>query len=71
MASIDIRHSKDGGYNWSKWRTIDAGDTGSYLKNLETYGFGIGRQFVFDVRITDRVKSDIIAASIKAEQTDS
>lgn len=71
MASVDIRYSKDGGYNWSKWRTLDSGDTGSFLKSLQTYGFGFGRQFVFDVRVTDRVHADLLAASIKMEGTDS
>lgn len=69
--TVDIRYSKDGGANWSDWRRLDMGDTGAFAKRIEALRLGRGRQWVFDVRVTDPVKADILAASIKLEQTDS
>jgi len=63
VSSIDIRYSEDGGNNWSDWRKIDMGDTGDFMKRLQMRRFGRGRQWVFDFRITDPVRADILAAS--------
>lgn len=71
MSYVDIRYSKDGGHNWSDWRRIPLGETGDFVKRVETRRLGQGRQWVFDVRITDPVRTDIIAASIKVEGSDS
>lgn len=68
---VDLRYSKDGGNNWSDWRKIPMGQTGNFMKTLQTLRLGIGRQWVFDVRVTDPVKADILAASIMTESTDS
>lgn len=69
--TVDIRVSKDGGHNWSDWRTLDLGDTGDFVKRVETRRLGRGRQWVFDIRITDPIRADIMAASVMLEQTDS
>jgi len=61
--NIDIRYSRDGGRNWSDWRKIDMGDTGDFMQRLQARRFGRGRQWVFDFRITDPVRADILAAS--------
>lgn len=70
-ASVDLRYSKDGGSNWSDWRKIDMGSTGSFMKKLQARRLGIGRQWVFDVRVTDPVKADVIGASMMMEATES
>lgn len=62
-SSVDVRYSKDGGRNWSDWRKMSGGATGDFVERLQMRRFGRGRQFVFDVRITDPVRKDIIAAS--------
>lgn len=67
MSSIDIRYSKDGGENWSDWRNIDIGSTGDFCKRIQVRRLGRGRQWVFDVRVTDPVRTDIMAASIMVE----
>lgn len=67
MASVDVRYSTDGGHNWSDWRTLDMGSTGDFAKRIQARRLGRGRQFVFDVRITDPVKADILAASVMIE----
>lgn len=69
-ATIDIRYSKDGGRNWSDWSRHDLGDTGDFTKRVTRRRLGRGRQWVFQVRVTDPVKADILAASIKLEQTE-
>lgn len=71
MNYVDLRYSKDGGRNWSEWRRLPMGDTGDFLKRISTRSFGMGRQWVFDIRVTDPVRADIISASILSEQTDS
>lgn len=70
MTSVDIRYSKDGGRNWSDWRKMNAGDTGDFTERLQARRFGRGRQWVFDIRITDPVRTDILAASWMPEQCD-
>lgn len=69
MSSIDFRYSKDGGKNWSDWRKLDMGETGDFVKSLEMHRFGRGRQWVFDIRVTDNVKADLLSASMKIEQS--
>lgn len=69
-ASIDIRYSKDGGRNWSDWRRLDLGNTGDFVHRVTMRRLGRGRQWVFQVRVTDPVKADILGASIQLEQTE-
>lgn len=71
MSSIDVRYSKDGGRNWSDWRKLDMGSTGDFVKTLRMNRLGMGRQWVFDIRVTDPVRADLMAASIMPEGTDS
>lgn len=70
-ASMDLRYSKDGGYNWSDWRKLDIGATGDFMKKIQARRLGIGRQWVIEVRVTDPVRADIFAASIMSEPTES
>lgn len=70
-AYMDIRYSTDGGNNWSDWRKMDFGQIGDFTKRVQMRRFGRGQQWVFDVRVTDPVRADIVAASIMPEGTDS
>ena len=71
MSSIDVRYSKDGGRNWSDWRKLDAGEAGDFCKRLQLRRLGRGYQWVFDIRVTDAVRADLIAGSILPEATNS
>jgi hypothetical protein len=71
MASIDIRYSKDGGRNWSDWRKLDMGGTGDFMQRVVLRRLGMGRQWVFEIRVTDPVRADLIAASTQVEPTES
>jgi hypothetical protein len=68
--NMDVRYSRDGGRNWSDWRKLSMGATGDFVQRLQMRRFGRGRQWVFDVRITDPVRADIMAASWMPEQCD-
>lgn len=68
---LDLRYSKDGGYNWSDWRKIKMGKTGNFLKKLTISRLGIGREWMFEIRVTDDVKADIIALNAMIEQASS
>lgn len=65
--TVDFRYSKDGGHNWSNWRQCSLGNTGDFVKRVEMRRFGQGRQWVFDIRVTDPVKADLMGASTMVE----
>lgn len=65
---VDIRYSRDGGRNWSNWKQRSLGEAGDFMKRVRLYRLGRGRQWVFDVRVTDPVRADLIAGSIQVEQ---
>lgn len=71
MSTVDFRYSKDGGANWSDWRTYDLGDTGDFVKRVTPRRLGRGRQWVFAYRITDNVRCDCLAMSAQLERTNS
>lgn len=71
MSTVDVRYSKDGGANWSDWRTLPFGETGDFCKRIELRRLGRGRQWVFDIRVTDNVNADFMAGSIMSEGCDS
>jgi len=71
MTHIDIRYSRDGGHNWIDWRKIPLGEVGDFVRDIQVRRLGMARQFVFDIRVTDPVKADIMAASIMVEATES
>ena len=64
---IDFRYSKDGGRNWSDWKQRSLGDVGDFVKRVTFRRLGQGRQWVFDIRVTDPVRADLIAASLQIE----
>lgn len=61
--TCDFRYSKDGGHNWSNWRQCSMGNTGDFVKQIEMRRFGQGRQWVFDIRVTDPGRADLMGAS--------
>lgn len=65
--SMDIRYSRDAGHNWSDWRKMLLGKTGSFMQRLQMRRFGRGRQWVFEFRVTDDVRADILGAAIMLE----
>lgn len=69
--TCNIRYSKDGGRNWSAFRRLPMGQTGEFVKRVEARRFGLGRQWVFDIRVTDNGHADLLGASIMTEPTDS
>lgn len=71
MSTVDFRYSKDGGHNWSAWRQKDLGETGSFVKRIEMWQFGQAQQWVFDIRVTDDVKADLLGAVTQLEGGDS
>lgn len=71
MSSVNVRYSKDGGRNWSDWRKLDMGEVGDFCQRVQLRRLGRGYQWVFDILVTDAVPSDLIAASIMPEATDS
>lgn len=64
---VQVRYSKDGGRNWSDWRTRSLGELGAFQDRVVLRRLGRGRQWVFDVKVTDDVKRDLIAASLQLE----
>jgi hypothetical protein len=67
MNYVDLRYTKDGGRTWSDWRKIELGDVGDFVKRVVARRFGSSRQFVFQERVTDDCRADLIAASIQIE----
>lgn len=61
--TVDFRYSKDGGHNWSNWRQCSLGETGDFVKRVEMRRFGQGRQWVFDIRVTDDAPACLMGAS--------
>lgn len=64
---MDLRYSDDGGNNWSKWRTIDTGQEGSFQQPLTTRRLGRTRHRIWEIRDTGERAIDILAASINLE----
>lgn len=68
---VQFRYSKDGGHNWSAWRTRSLGEVGDFTKRVTLRRLGQGRQWVFEVKVSDDVKRDLMAASMQIEGGDS
>ncbi len=67
MSTVDVRYSKDGGRNWSNWKARDLGEVGDFCKPAKLTRLGQGRQWVFEIRVTDPVRADLIACSVQLE----
>lgn len=66
MSSADIRYSKDG-RRWSNWKTRSLGDLGDHIAKITARRCGKAEQWVFDVRVTDPVRADMLAAAVQIE----
>jgi hypothetical protein len=62
---IELRYSKDGGHNWSNWRTFSTGGVGAYTQRILGRRFGMGRQIVFQTRDSSPRRCDILAMSVQ------
>lgn len=67
MNFLDIRVSKDGGQTFSDWRKIPAGELGDFMQPIVARRWGSARHFVFQTRVTDDYRADVVAASIQLE----
>lgn len=64
---VMIRASKDGGYTWGNERLVSAGRVGEYFDRLNSWQWGQGRDWVFEVACTDPVTWNLIGAYLDAE----
>ncbi|HHW4683212.1 MAG TPA: hypothetical protein ACQGQI_08650 [Xylella sp.] len=64
--TVMFRYSRDGGNNWSAWVQRDLGEVGRFQTRVRRYRLGQGRQWVFDIRITDPVVVNLLAMSLQA-----
>lgn len=67
MNYVDIRVSKDGGRTWSDFRKVPMGDLGDFMYPVVTRRWGRARHWVFDIRVTDDCRADLLAASAQLE----
>jgi len=52
-AEVMLRVSKDGGNTWGAERILSAGALGRYATRLQAYRFGVARDWVFEVSVSD------------------
>lgn len=52
-AEVMLRVSKDGGYTWGAERVLSAGALGRYATRLQAYQFGVARDWVFEITVSD------------------
>ncbi len=64
---VMVRASKDGGRTWGDERQLAAGKVGRYVKRLNAWRWGSGRQWVFEISCTDPVLWNVIGAYLDAE----
>lgn len=62
-ASIQMRHSIDGGTSWGPWRTASLGAIGERNTRARFHRIKSGFDHVFQFRITDDVQCDILGLS--------
>ena len=64
---IQLRQSKDGAENFSAWRDLSAGGTGSFQQPLVARRLGMARHRVLEIMDTSDTAQDVLAASIIIE----
>jgi Phage stabilisation protein len=62
-----LRWSNDGGSTWSSEHWLDIGEVGKYDKRASWRHLGVGRDRVFEVRVSDPVKAVVIGATLELE----
>lgn len=66
-----LRYSKDGGHSWSNIKTRSIGAIGRYAARVKFGPMGAGRNWVFEVSLTDPVKFALIGAFAEVEAGES
>jgi hypothetical protein len=61
-----LRWSKDGGRTWSAERQVSIGKIGEYRKRVRALRLGQARDWVWEIKCTDPVRTTFIAAFIDA-----
>jgi len=64
---ISLRYSNDGGENYSSWRQLDAGATGSFLTEIVARRLGFARDRVWEICDTSAFAGDVLGMSIQME----
>lgn len=69
MSEVRIRYSKDGGNNWSLWRTVSLGEEGRYQDRVRCRlrRIGMARSIVFEIEDSSDVPHDVIAMVAQIE----
>jgi len=67
MSTIRIRWSRDGGRTWSHWAERSLGEEGDFLPRVEVGRQGQAEHWTYEVVVTDPVRVDLMAASIRME----
>jgi hypothetical protein len=62
---LRVRYSRDGASNWTVWRDLDVGGTGSFLKPLVARQLGQATHRVWEINDTSEYPADILAAAIQ------
>lgn len=74
MADADhkclVCYSRDGGRNWSNWKEFDLGAVGEYERRVKLKQLGIGRSWIFKVRVSSPRKHELLGAVVTVERTD-
>ena len=63
-----LRYSDDGGFTWSSERWKEIGKIGKYANKVSWRMLGSSRQRVYEIAMTDPVKSIIIGARLDVEE---
>jgi hypothetical protein len=65
--AVMLRFSDDNGATWSAWRTDSAGAVGEYRERVRFNRLGSARDRVFQVRATDAVPFNPVAANVEVD----
>lgn len=68
---VEISYSKDGARNWCNNKRRSIGQIGQYQQRIKLMRLGIGRHWVFKIRVSSPRKRDLLGAVVTAELTDS
>jgi hypothetical protein len=67
---VRLRVSLDGGHSWSNEMVRSMGLVGQYNKNITWNRLGVGREWVFELSISEPIKFSIIDASISVAEVE-
>lgn len=66
---VEMCYSKDGGYNWSKWKRMSIGKVGEYQDRIRVRfkRLGSGITWTFKIRVSSPRKRDLLGAVVMLE----